>query len=224
MAQQCCPPQWERILSNVFSRRSYCENRHWESHEVGSWAETRPSWVFCGIRLLFFVDHRRGPSNPPPEAATHSGESSEPLAVMGPGQGFKLGYCSIPSWKKYGVYILVDQCIKRIIWNIMRLERWKSCPEEEHSKLREESVWRPWARKELKTLEDWKPKAGRGAGARERWLGWGEEGTGQVINKIEMHIREYVQNLKNNTNESIYKTETDIENKLMVTKGEREEG
>ena len=32
--------------------------------------------------------------------------------------------------------------------------------------------------------------------------------------------------LKNNTNESIYKTETDsdIENKHMVTKGERERG
>ena len=33
-------------------------------------------------------------------------------------------------------------------------------------------------------------------------------------------------NLKNNTNESIYKTETDsdTENKFMVTKGEREGG
>ena len=29
---------------------------------------------------------------------------------------------------------------------------------------------------------------------------------------------------KNNRNESIYKTETDIENKLMVTKGEKEGG
>ena len=34
----------------------------------------------------------------------------------------------------------------------------------------------------------------------------------------------YMWNIKNNTNESIYKTETDsdIENKLMVNKGERE--
>ena len=34
----------------------------------------------------------------------------------------------------------------------------------------------------------------------------------------------YMQNLQNSTNESIYKTETDsdIENKLMVNKGERE--
>ena len=33
-------------------------------------------------------------------------------------------------------------------------------------------------------------------------------------------------NLKNNTNESTYRTETDLqtENKLMVTKGEREGG
>ena len=35
----------------------------------------------------------------------------------------------------------------------------------------------------------------------------------------------YMWNLKNNTNESIYKTETDsqTENNLMVTSGEREE-
>ena len=31
----------------------------------------------------------------------------------------------------------------------------------------------------------------------------------------------YMWNLKNDTNELIYKTETDLENKLMVTKGER---
>ena len=31
----------------------------------------------------------------------------------------------------------------------------------------------------------------------------------------------YMWNLKNNTDESIYKAETDIENKFMVTKGER---
>ena len=30
----------------------------------------------------------------------------------------------------------------------------------------------------------------------------------------------YMWNLKNNTNESIYKTKTDIENKLMIIKGE----
>ena len=32
----------------------------------------------------------------------------------------------------------------------------------------------------------------------------------------------YMYNLKNNTSKSIYETETDIENKLMVTKGEKE--
>ena len=39
-------------------------------------------------------------------------------------------------------------------------------------------------------------------------------------------IPPYMWNLKNNTNKSIYKTETDteIESKLVVTKGEREGG
>ena len=34
----------------------------------------------------------------------------------------------------------------------------------------------------------------------------------------------YMWNLKNNTNESIYKTEKDLENELVVTKGQERRG
>ena len=69
-----------------------------ESHTRWA-AEQRQDLVGCFVELdsCSLLTTEGAHPTPPPEAATHSGESSEPLAVMGPGQGFKLGYCSIPS-------------------------------------------------------------------------------------------------------------------------------
>ena len=55
-------------------------------------------------------------------------------------------------------------------------------------------------------------------GSREHHIKWSKSNRGRQI----LYDITYMWNLRNNTNESIYKTETDsdIEKKLMVTKGE----
>lgn len=58
-------------------------------------------------------------------------------------------------------------------------------------------------------------------GPRKYHANWGKSGRERKI----LYDIIYVWNVKNNTNESIYKTETDsqkIENKHMVNKGKRE--
>ena len=58
-------------------------------------------------------------------------------------------------------------------------------------------------------------------GPRKYHAKWGKSGRERKI----LYDITYVWNVKNNTNESIYKTETDsqkIENKHMVNKGKRE--
>ena len=147
----------------------------------------------------------RNPQRPAPKHQTTVLSELRATSSHGPRLGVQAGLLFHIQLKKiwcihFGISVYIN-IIKRIIENILRCERWKHSPGDEHCKPREESVWRPWARKGLGALEDWKPEVG--SGARDRWLWWWEESTGQLVNKIETHLSEYVRNLKNNTNASI---------------------
>ena len=146
------------------------------------------------------------PQHPAPKHQTTVLSELRATSSHGPRLGVQVGLLFHIQLKKiwcihFGISVYIS-IIKRIIENILRCERWKRSPGDKHFKPREERVWRPWARKGLGALEDWKPEVG--SGARERQLWWWEEGTGQLVNKIETHLSEYVRNLKNDTNASIY--------------------